>query len=96
MLKIEQLSLSDFASRSLASLGKLVLAVLIGFTLTEVISSGSFYAFSGTSVDISVAGFVAQLLKYAPHGLYITGMYLTVAALLHVAVKQVSGLKTTV
>lgn len=86
----------QYQGETLVSLGKLMLAVLVGFALTEVISSGSFYAFSGTSVDISVAGFVGQLLKYAPHGLYITGMYLTVAALLHVAVKQVSGLKTTV
>lgn len=78
------------------SLSKLMLAVLVGFALTEIISNGSFYAFSGTSTDISVNGFVAQVVKYAPHGLYVTSMYLTVAALLHIAIKQVTGVKTTV
>ncbi|OQX13112.1 MAG: hypothetical protein BWK73_13190 [Thiothrix lacustris] len=83
----------QYQGETLVSLGKLMLAVLLGFALTEVISSGSFYAFSGTSADISVAGFMAQLVKYAPHGLYVTGVYLTVAALLHIAVKQVSVVK---
>lgn len=83
----------QYQGESLRSLGKLVLAVVVGFALTEVISSGSFYAFSGTSADISAMGFMVQLVKYAPHGLYVTGMYLTIAALLHVAVKQVNGIK---
>lgn len=86
----------QYQGETLASLGKLMLAVLLGFALTEVISSGSFYAFSGTATDISVAGFAGQFVKYAPHGLYVTGLYLTIAALLHVAVKQVISVKTTV
>lgn len=85
----------QYQGETLIALGKLVLAVLVGFALTEVISSGSFYALSGTSAEISVMGFVTQVVTYAPHGLYVTGVYLTVAALLHLAVKQVSGLKTT-
>lgn len=86
----------QYQGETLASLGKLMLAVLLGFALTEVISSGSFYASSGAFTDTGVAGFVAQLVKYAPHGLYVTGMYLTIAALLHIAVKQVTSVKVTV
>lgn len=85
----------QYQGETLASLSKLMLAVLLGFALTEIISSGSFYAFSGTATTISLAGFAEQLIKYAPHGLYVTSLYLTVAALLHIAIKQVTGIKAT-
>ena len=71
------------------SLGKLMMAVVLGFALSEVISSGSFYALSGTSTALSWGGFAEQLVKYSPHGLYIMSFYLTVAAFLHVAVRQI-------
>jgi hypothetical protein len=40
--------------------------------------------------DVSLAGFMESLLKYAPHGLYIMSLYVTIAALLHVALRQVT------
>ena len=80
----------QYQGETLASLGKLMIAVVVGFVAAEVISSGSFYVLSGTSTEISVAGFMASLVKYAPHGLYIMSLYLSVATLLHIAVRQVT------
>jgi hypothetical protein len=80
----------QYQGETLASLGKLMLAVVVGFAVAEVISSGSFYAFSGTVAELSVAGFADSLVKYAPHGLYIMSMYIAIATLLHLAVRQVS------
>jgi hypothetical protein len=80
----------QYQGETLVSLGKLMVAVVVGFAVAEVISSGSFYVLSGTSTEISVAGFMASLVKYAPHGLYIMSLYLSVATLLHIAVRQVT------
>jgi hypothetical protein len=80
----------QYQGETLVALGKLMVAVVAGFAVAEVISSGSFYVLSGTSTEISVAGFMASLLKYAPHGLYIMSLYLSVATLLHIAVRQVT------
>ncbi|MGB5598416.1 MAG: hypothetical protein WBM66_06815, partial [Thiothrix litoralis] len=80
----------QYQGETLASLGKLMLAVVVGFAVSELISSGSFYALSGTVTDVSLAGFMESLLKYSPHGLYIMSLYVTIAALLHVALRQVT------
>ena len=79
-----------------ASLGKLIIAVMAGFAVSEVISSGSFYALSGTFAEVTWGEFGAQLLKYSPHGLYIMSLYLSAAALLHIAVRQIKQVNTTV
>jgi hypothetical protein len=77
-----------YQGETLASLGKLMLTVLVGFAVAEVISSGSFYVFSGTFAEPGVAGFASNLVKYSPHGLYIMSLYVGVATLLHIAVRQ--------
>lgn len=82
---------SAWQGETLATLGKLVLAVVVGFAFSELISSGSFYFFSGNFAELSMAEFGNRLLKYAPHGLYIMSLYLAVAALLHIAVSLVKG-----
>lgn len=81
---------SQYQGETLASLGKLVLAVLVGFTVAQVISSGSFYVFSGNFTVLSMAEFGSRLLKYAPHGLYVTTLYVTIGAFVHVAVSMVN------
>lgn len=80
----------QYRGETLATLGKLVLAVLVGFALSELISSGSFYFLSGKFAELNMAEFGSRLLKYAPHGLYVTGLYVTVGAFVHVAVSLVS------
>ncbi|MFN3785427.1 MAG: hypothetical protein ACK4RS_01175 [Thiothrix sp.] len=79
----------QYQGETLATLGKLVVALGVGFAVCEVISSGSFYAFSGKFTDLSLVEFGGRLAKYAPHGLYVTSLYVAIAALLHVAVTLV-------
>jgi hypothetical protein len=79
-----------YQGETLASLGKLMVAVVVGFAVAELISSGSFYVFSGTVAETSLAGFMDALLKYSPHGLYIMSLYVAIASLLHIAVRQVT------
>jgi len=79
-----------YQGETLATLGKLVLAVVVGFAVSELISSGSFYFLSGKFAELSVAEFGSRLLKYAPHGLYVTGLYVTVGTFVHVAVSMVN------
>lgn len=81
---------SAWQGETLATVGKLVLAVVAGFAVSEVISSGSFYLLSGKFAALSVAEFGSHLLKYAPHGLYVTGLYVTVGTFVHVAVTMVN------
>lgn len=80
----------QYQGETLATALKLVVAVLLGFTVAELISSGSFYAFSGKFTDLNMAEFGSRLLKYAPHGLYVTGLYVTVGTFIHVAVSMVN------
>ncbi|MDQ5769041.1 hypothetical protein [Thiothrix subterranea] len=79
-----------YQGETLATLGKLVLAVVVGFAVSELISSGSFYAFSGKFAEFSVVELGKRLMKYAPHGLYVTGLYVTVGTFVHVAVSMVN------
>ncbi|OQX12897.1 MAG: hypothetical protein BWK73_13665 [Thiothrix lacustris] len=80
----------QYQGETLATLGKLMLAVVVGFAVSEVISSGSFYAFSGTFADINLQEFAGRLMKYAPHGLYVMSLYLAIATLLHLAISMVN------
>lgn len=78
----------QYQGETLVTAFKFGAVVLVGFFAAELISSGSFYFFSGKFADLSVVEFGGRLLKYAPHGLYVTSLYLAVAAFLHVAVSQ--------
>ena len=80
----------QYQGETLASLSKLMLAVVLGFVICELISSGSFYFLSGKFAELSMAEFGSRLVKYAPHGLYVTGLYVTVGTFVHVAVSLVN------
>lgn len=80
----------QYQGETLASALKLIAAVLVGFAASELISSGSFYFFSGKFADVNLAEFASRLMKYAPHGLYVMGLYITVGVFIHVAVSMVN------
>ncbi len=80
----------QYQGETLATLGKLVLAVVVGFAVSEIISSGSFYFLSGKFAELSLAEFGGRLMKYAPHGLYVMALYVTVGTFVHVAVSMVN------
>lgn len=80
----------QFDGETWSNLFKLGIAVVLGFSVSEIISSGSFYLFSGYFNEISFAEFGGRLLKYAPHGLMIMSMYVAFAALLHMAITHFS------
>lgn len=80
----------QYQGETLASLGKLIFAVVVGFVACELISSGSFYFLSGKFAELSMVEFGSRLVKYAPHGLYVTGLYVTVGTFVHVAVSLVN------
>lgn len=62
----------------------LSLAVLIGTTTCEVISSGSFYFFSGRFADTTLMEFGARLIKYFPHSIQSVLFYIAIAAVTHI------------
>lgn len=72
-------------------LGMLVAVVLVGGVAAEIISSGSFYVFSGYTAEPTWAGFVANLQAYMPYALESLFMYVGVAALIHVAIATMSN-----
>lgn len=64
-------------------------ATLIGAALCELISSGSFYFFSGRFVDTTFAEFGARLIKYFPGSLQALLFYVAIAAITHIAITLV-------
>ena len=71
-----------FAPSTLLPLG---LAVVAGTVACEVISSGSFYFYSGRVTDPTVMGFGRALLTYLPRSLQSVMFWVVVAMLTHVA-----------
>lgn len=78
----------------LSSLLPLSLAVLAASGACELISSGSFYFFSGRFADPTLAEFGLRLLRYGPLSLESMAFYIGIAALLHAATIAVKGLKS--
>lgn len=74
-----------------ATLLPLVLAVSAGAVACELLSSGSFYFFSGRYADPSLAEFLPRLAKYFPHALSSLALYVGAAALVHAALAAVNG-----
>lgn len=72
----------------------LSLAVLIGTTVCEVISSGSFYFFSGRFVDTNVAEFGARLVEFFPASLQSLLFYIAIAAVIHILLIQAHNAAT--
>jgi hypothetical protein len=61
-------------------------SALVGTIVCELISSGSFYFFSGRFPETTLAEFGARLVKYAPHGLLSMAFWIGLAALAHAIV----------
>ncbi|MFC1747225.1 hypothetical protein ACFL2V_00305 [Pseudomonadota bacterium] len=59
-------------------------AMLGGFTICQLLSSGSFYFFSGRFTDTTLAEFGSRLVKYAPGSLQTLMFYIAIAAVMHV------------
>jgi len=78
-------------SARVATLLPLVLAVLAGTVACELLSSGSFYFFSGRYADPSLAEFISRLVKYFPHALSSMALYIGAATVVHAALVAVSG-----
>jgi len=78
----------------LSSLLPLVLSVLVASSLCQLISSGSFYFFSGRFTDPTLAEFGQRLLRYGPGSLQAMAFYIGTAALLHAATAASLGMKT--
>jgi hypothetical protein len=68
----------------LATLFHLALAVFGGGLACELISSGSFYFFSGRFAEPTLAGLVPRLLRFAPNNVSTVALYTVVAAAVHV------------
>lgn len=68
------------AWRALTPLGT---AALVSVTVCELISSGSFYFFSGRFVDTTLAEFGARLTLYFPQSLQAFAFYIVVSAVTH-------------
>ncbi|UTW12704.1 hypothetical protein [Marinobacterium rhizophilum] len=69
-----------------AMLAPLVLSVLVASTLCQLISSGSYYYFSGHFADPTLAEFAQRMLRYTPLSLQSMAFYIALAALVHGAV----------
>lgn len=67
--------------------GALVAAFLVGVAGCELISSGSFYLFSGRFESLGLAEFVAREAIYLPQAIAVTGLYVAIAALVHLALQ---------
>lgn len=61
----------------------LVSSTAVAAIVCEVISSGSFYFYSGRIVDPTIIGFLPQLVKYFPHNINAMAFWIGVMALIH-------------
>jgi hypothetical protein len=78
-------------SDSATTLLPLVLAVSAGSVTCELLSSASFYFFSGRYIDPSLTEFIPRLVKYFPHALSSLALYIGAAAIVHAALAAVNG-----
>lgn len=77
-----------FADRQLQGLRQLAwlaVCVIVSAFVTQVISSGGFYFFSGRYAEPTFAGLVERLVIYYPRYLSTLAMYVSFAAVLYVA-----------
>jgi hypothetical protein len=61
----------------------LTVAVLAGTALSELLSSGGFYFFSGRFAETSLTEFGTRLINYFPHALEGMALYVGAAAIAH-------------
>lgn len=74
------------AQLTFATLLPLVTAVLVGTALCELISSGSFYFFSGRFAEPTISEFAQRFAHYFPNDLRSVGFWVGAAALVHAAI----------
>jgi hypothetical protein len=90
---------ADRHRETAATLLPLTASLLVGAAVCELISSGSFYVFSGRFEELSLAQFVTKFMMYFPPFLLSIAFYVGVAAVLHVATRVSSvgstGLRTS-
>jgi hypothetical protein len=63
----------------------LILSVLVASTLCQLISSGSYYYFSGNFAEPTLAEFSQRMLRYTPLSLQSMAFYIAITTLLHAA-----------
>lgn len=69
-----------------------LIAVLCGATfVSNLFSSGGFYAFSGYFPDASVSGFLPRIERYFPGTLAATLSWAGMAAIVHIAAERLTG-----
>ena len=76
---------ADRQVQGLRQLGWLVTCVMVSAFVTQVISSGGFYFFSGRYAEPTFTGLVERLVTYYPRYLSTLAMYVSFAAVLYVA-----------
>jgi hypothetical protein len=76
-----------------SALAFLVPAFLGGVVGCELISSGSFYLLSGRFGEIGLGEFLSRELTYLPQALAVTGLYVAIAALVHLALTSTAEKK---
>lgn len=74
-----------------AALAPFGFAALGGAAACELISSGSFYFYSGRFAEPTLAGFLPRLAKYFPHALEGLALYLGAAVLAYLAAAALAG-----
>ena len=75
-------------SESLKGLLTFVGAAVIGIVACDLISSGGFYWMSASIVELSMAEFLSRLIEFMPLYLKSTILYLSIAAVIHMAFVQ--------
>jgi hypothetical protein len=73
------------ATEGMQDVGLLAATALSATAVCEVISSGSFYFYSGRFAEPTLAGFGERLVQYFPHSLAAMAVWVTLAALAHAA-----------
>ncbi len=63
----------------------LLASLAVAATLAELLASGGFYVFSGRFADLSLAEFGLRLTNYFPTSLQALALYISLAAVVHVA-----------
>ena len=79
-------------SENLKGLLYFVAAAVIGTTVCDVISSGGFYWFSGRFENTNITEFAGRIATYLPMFMKTTLIYLSIAAVVHLIVKQAGKL----
>ena len=75
-------------SESLKGLMTFIGAAVVGIVACDVISSGGFYWMSASVVELSVTEFTSRIVEFLPLSLKTNMLYLSIAALTHMAFIQ--------